>query len=96
MRKKHIAISLLIVFAVIAFSVFLESAEYVSVKIEYDSNNNPVYIGKAEAGTKDTQAKWQIKRLIWDSSGNCIAIEYAEGDVSFSYIWRQRTNYTYK
>jgi hypothetical protein len=61
--------------------------------LEY-SGAVPIYIGYAAAGTDPDSASWRIKRLSYVAN-NLTAIEYPEGDDSFSYIWDDRVSYDY-
>ncbi len=65
------------------------------VYIEYDINNNPVYIGKAQPGSISSSSVWQIQKLSYDASGNVTKIEWAEGSDDFNKIWDNRANYNY-
>ena len=65
-----------------------------TVRIEYQ-NNNPVYIGYAEPGTGEDEAKWQIRKLEYDDYGNLVAVKFAEGTIGFDKVWNNRTSYTY-
>ena len=37
-----------------------------TTKIEYDANNNPIYIGDAIPSSLTTAAVWRIKKLTYD------------------------------
>ena len=63
--------------------------------IEYDSDDDPVYIGKASPSTLKSSSLWRIEKITYDASKNPIDIQYADGTQSFSKIWNDRTTYTY-
>jgi len=83
-------------FLIILLAFLLIGASYLTVKIQYDANDNPVYIGRADPGAAVTDAKWQIVRLTWDASGNCTDIQYANGSWEFKFQWSSRASYVYK
>ncbi|MCK4860185.1 MAG: hypothetical protein KAS87_06485 [Candidatus Omnitrophica bacterium] len=64
-------------------------------KIEYDSDENPVYVGEAlpGAGIATTDSKWRIKKLTYDSNNNPTVVVYASD--KFNKKWSERTSYTY-
>lgn len=62
---------------------------------EYDSNDNPIYIGYALPGTAKSEYKWLILKLTYDTNENVIDIEFASGTNLFNNSWDNRTNYTY-
>jgi hypothetical protein len=74
-----------------AFSTIL--AGQFTVLIEY-SGNNPLYIGKARAGTGESETRWQIQRLTY-SGANMIAREWANGDADFIFAWTARATFSY-
>ena len=92
MRKSLIIFSTILV--LLAGAILLAD-DYFTIRTEYDGSDNPVYIGRADAGTADTDAKWQIRKLIYDGSGNCIKILFAEGSWRFKYRWSSRAVYNY-
>lgn len=62
---------------------------------EYDSNDNPIYIGEALPGTAKSDSKWRIKKLTYDSNDNVTDIETASGTYLFNNAWNSRTGYEY-
>lgn len=65
-----------------------------TIKIEYDSSNNPVYIGEAAPGTETTEATWRIKKITYSGS-DIIAVEWASATTEFNKIWDDRAEYEY-
>ena len=64
-----------------------------TIRFETDSVNADVsYAGKAPAGSSNSEAKWQIKKID-ETSG--IAITYANGNTNFNNIFDNRENLTY-
>lgn len=62
---------------------------------EYDSNENPTYIGEALPGTAKSTSKWRIKKLTYDSNDNVTDIETASGTYLFNNKWDSRLSYEY-
>jgi hypothetical protein len=67
-------------------------------EVEYskriDTDGNFKYIGEAMAGSLEDSATWRIKRIEF-LVGDDIEIKWANGDNGFSYVWNNRTGYTY-
>jgi YD repeat-containing protein len=65
------------------------------VLIDYDSNDNPIYIGIAKVGTSTSDSQWRIKKLTYDANGNLTGVYYAGGSTKFDKVWDDRTTYQY-
>lgn len=65
------------------------------ILVEYDANNNPIYVGSAEPSTATSSSNWQIKKITYDANNNPTAVEWADGNDSFDNEWDERTTYTY-
>lgn len=63
--------------------------------LDYDSDNNLIYIGKATMGSSKADAVWSIRKLTYDASNNLIDMQYANGDGAFNNIWDSRTSISY-
>lgn len=73
---------------------FIQIASF-TIKIAYDANLNPEYIGEADPGTAVTSAGWRIKKITYDSNQNPTDVKWADGDTKFDNIWNDRATYTY-
>lgn len=71
------------------------NASNLSLRVEYDGSSNPIYIGTSAVGSLNSESKWQIKKLTFDGSGNCTAIQYADGNPNFDNVWDNRASGTY-
>jgi Na+/H+ antiporter NhaB len=71
------------------------SAVNYAIKIDYDANNNPIYVGYALPSTLVTAAKWQIMKITFDANNNPTTVAYPNGTDAFNFIWNSRTSYTY-
>jgi len=64
-------------------------------RIEYDVDNNAIYVGRAQPGTANSAASWQIYKMTYDGSNNMTALNWAQGSDNFEFVWNDRTTYTY-
>ena len=63
--------------------------------IEYDTDDDPIYIGESAPSSLKSASVWRIKKVIYDTSKNPIDIQYADGTSTLSKIWDDRASYTY-
>ena len=63
--------------------------------IEYDADDDPVYIGESAPSSLKSASVWRIKKITYDASKNPIDIQYADGTQTLSKIWDDRTSYGY-
>ncbi|MHA1225230.1 MAG: hypothetical protein ACTSPV_00640 [Candidatus Hodarchaeales archaeon] len=68
----------------------------VIIKCDYEGTKNPIYIGRANPNTSETDEGWQIYKYIYNADGNVISRLYAEGNYMFRFKWSLRKKYTYK
>lgn len=61
---------------------------------DYDGSGNPIYIGKATAGSAKSTAVWQIKKLTWDGN-NLTDIQWANGNTNYDNVWNNRASLSY-
>jgi len=73
------------------YRAFLESLNESNkfTKLWDDSDPANIYVGEASPGTSTASAHWRIFKVT--SSG----LAYADGSADFSFIWNNRTSYTY-
>lgn len=72
----------------------------VALRIEYDGNNNPIYVGRAIVGTLDGEEKWQIAFNEFDANNNLTSTTWPQNasgkaDASYIFEWDERGNYTF-
>jgi len=60
--------------------------------VEHSLSASVSYVGKAQAGSLVSEAKWQIQKLD-ESSGTVIT--WADGDDEFDNIWADRESLSY-
>lgn len=65
------------------------------VRIEYDNNENPLYIGEAKSGIATSATGWRIKKITYDSNNNPIQIDWADGNTNMDNVWDGRASYSY-
>jgi len=57
--------------------------------------DNPaiIYVGEAQPGALPSTPVWRIKQIL--TAGSKRYIRYVNGDSGYSYIWDNRSSYTY-
>ena len=65
------------------------------IEIEYDINNNPIYVCEADAGTATSSPNWRIYRLVYDANGNLLRKQYADGNTMFDNVCDDRATLSY-
>lgn len=70
------------------------------IRCENDGDGNPIYIGRAKAGTGEDEAKWQISFHTWDANQSLTSKQWpinAENAAStdYEFVWDDRASYTY-
>lgn len=73
----------------------VQEANHYKLAVDWDGNNNPIYVGKADPGRPQSEKGWQIKKITFDASNNPTDITWASGTSRFIHIWDSRTTYTY-
>ena len=53
------------------------------------------YIGYASPNTDPSAVGWQILRNSYDTTGEFIQLDYADGSDGFTFIWDNYLTYTY-
>lgn len=79
---------------------FIVQDSEVALQVEYDGNNNAIYIGRARIGTATSEAYWQIQALSYDGNDNLTDITWpqnSQGNPSgeYEFEWDERATYTY-
>ena len=79
---------------------FITYKSEMEIRCENDSNGNPIYIGRAKAGTGEDERKWQISFHTWDSNDSLLTKQWplnSEGAAStdYEFVWDDRALYTY-
>ena len=70
----------------------VDSKRYTTA-IEYDVNENPIYLGVAPIGSAKTDEKWRLKKITYDVNENPTAVEFASD--KFDKKWDSRASYDY-
>jgi len=66
-----------------------------TTRLEFDINNNPIYIGRAAISSLTSAAVWQIRKIDFDVSNNPLSIKWADGDDNYDNVWDNRAALTY-
>lgn len=64
-----------------------------------DSNGNPIFLGRARAGTGVAESKWQIRKVTYDANQGVTRVEWPENDLSvnttnFEFAWNAGSSAT--
>lgn len=70
------------------------------IRCQNDASGNPIYIGRAKAGTPTSTAKWQISYHTWDANNSLTSKQWPENDegnasTDYEFVWDDRATYTY-
>lgn len=63
--------------------------------LDFDANNNPIYIGLALTGSAKVDGVWLIRKLTFDVNNNVTDIQFANGSKLFNQIWNNRAALSY-
>lgn len=79
---------------------YITSNGEVSIACQNDGSGNPIYIGKAKAGTATSEAKWQISFQAYDGNSSLTRKTWPEdlnskASAEYEFIWDDRLTYTY-
>lgn len=71
----------------------------VALRAINDTNGNPVFLARALIGTTDSDDKWQIRFLEYDTSGSVTSVTWPQNDLSnasadYEFQWNSETNLT--
>lgn len=71
-----------------------------ALQAQNDANGNPIYLGRARAGTPTSEAKWQIQFITWDANQSVTSVEWPQnalGNASteYEFEWDERASYTF-
>lgn len=65
-----------------------------TTRFEYDGSGKAIFLGKANPGTGNGDALWQIRKFTYDGSGSLTGIAFAGGG-GFSQAWDDRAALEY-
>jgi hypothetical protein len=77
-----------------SYGNIIQGDKPVTILLDYDGGDAPVYVGEAAPGTATSAAGWKIKRLTY-SGANLTAVEWADGDVQADNIYDNRASISY-
>jgi hypothetical protein len=64
-------------------------------ELAFDVNGNLEYIGYAPIDASAADAKWQIRKLFHDASGNLLRWRFADDNPRNEKVWDDRASYVY-
>jgi len=65
-----------------------------SVVQDFDGGNVPIYLGEASPGSSTASGVWRIRKFTYTDNKQT-AVEWAEGEGTFTKFWTGRTAYLY-
>lgn len=79
---------------------FIVQDSEVMLRAQNDANGNPIYLGRAKAGTSEGELKWQIRFITYDGNEGITDIDWPQNDegnpsTDFEFSWTARASYTY-
>lgn len=77
----------------------VEDAE-VALQAQNDGNGNPIFLGRAKVGTLTSEAKWQIRFIVYDAQQGVTSVTWPENDEGnpsgdYEFVWDDRGTFTY-
>lgn len=66
---------------------------YSPTKLIDEVSDSEYYIGISDNGNTKSASTWEIQKCI--KTGTIWEFLYPDGDQGFSYVWNDRTSYTY-
>lgn len=65
------------------------------ILFDRESTDGIEYVGISASGVDVDYEQWQIKAIEKDGNGKPVSIKYAKGSADYSFVWSDRTEYTY-
>lgn len=65
------------------------------MRVEYNANQDPLYLGYAAPGSGSDAAVWQIRKYTYDANNNVTLVQFAGGTNEFARVWDNRAGYSY-
>lgn len=75
--------------------MFLLGGDNLQQLFDYDVSGNLIYQGWSQPGQATSASTWRLKKLTYNGSNQLTNIQYASGSPSFTFVWDNRTSYTY-
>ncbi|MBF0427140.1 MAG: hypothetical protein HQL66_15110 [Magnetococcales bacterium] len=76
------------------FHTSFPGTDGLQLRLDYDTNNNLIYLGRAAASAQDSDPAWRIVKYIY-SNTNVAATRFADGSAEFTKSWTLRATYSY-
>jgi hypothetical protein len=79
---------------------FITQETEVAFQSQNDANGNPIYLGRAKAGTATDEQKWQLQYLTYDGTNTVTSITWPQNpdgraSTEYEFSWDDRASYTY-
>lgn len=78
---------------------FIVQDSEVALSAINDTNGNPVFLGRAKVGVAQSEAKWQIRKITYDSAESPTRVQWPQNDEGnassdYEFIWNADTDLT--
>lgn len=74
---------------------FIYDGRLLTVINDYQSGNNPIYVGQAQPGSSLSNASWRICLLTYNANGGVTNVQWSPLAANFGDIWSNRASLTY-
>lgn len=71
----------------------------VALRAINDTNGSPIFLGRAIIGTTESEQKWQIRKILYDSNCGVTSVTWPQNDESnasadYEFVWTTVSNLT--
>ncbi len=79
--------------------IYIVQDSEVALSAINDTNGNPIFLGRAKAGVLQSESKWQIRKITYDSNQGVTRVEWPQNDESnasseYEFVWSTDTPLT--
>lgn len=76
---------------------FIVQDSEVALSAINDTSGNPVFLGRAKAGVLQSEQKWQLRKMTWDSNNAVTRVQWPQNDESnastnYEFTWNADTD----
>jgi len=76
---------------------FIVQESEVTIRSINDNNGNPVFLGRAKVGTLESEEKWHIRKITYDSNQGISSVTWpvnasGQATADFEFIWNSETD----
>lgn len=79
---------------------FIVQDSEVALRSQNNASGNPIYLGRAKAGTLNSEEKWQIRFIEYDANQGVTSVTWPQNDegnasTEYEFEWDERANYNF-